>query len=321
MDSWMSTDVPDGKRLCDIQIPASHDAGMYIECDANGNAIANPSPKIITQRYNIYDQLMQGYRMFDLRLYSNARGLMQCGHFPESKWLRGERGKADKFGGFGASLYTVLDNVQRFLDRPASSRETVILKFSHIHESNRSDVMDMVNSTLRNRLLDRITGLTIGALPFRRLRGKVLAVYEKEFVGRGPFKNKVITVINPKKKKAWVKMKPNEKRQKLILRGYYANRRSYKSVLDHQTNSVLKNWQKNGGKAGYPGELLQLYWTSTWHIKCKFGNQQHIARNTMFLWRRDAIDKLKRLIFRYQPNVVITDFAEEAKADIIINWN
>jgi hypothetical protein len=320
MDSWMSTDVADGKRLCDIQIPGSHDAGMYVECDANGKAIANPRPEIITQRYNIYDQLMQGYRMFDLRLYSNARGLMQCGHFTEKPILGGGRGKPDKHGGYGASLYTVLDNVQRFLDRPASSRETVILKFSHIHESNRSDVMDMVNSMLRNRLLDRITGLTIGAQPFRRLRGKVLAVYEKGFVGKGPFKNKVISVINPKGKKAWVKMEPKTKRQKLILRGEYANRRRLSSVKPHQENSIMKNWQKNGGKAGYPGEFLQLYWTSTFNWT-NLTASRNILENTAEFWTADAVSVLKRLIFRYQPNIVITDFADEAKANAIIGWS
>ena len=155
---------------------------------------------------------------------------------------------------------------------------------------------------------------------FVNLREKVLAIYEGGFVGQGPYKPKVINFINPKGKKAWDKKNIIEKRWLLILRGYYANRRRISSVKDHQENSIMKNWQKNGGKAGNPGELLQLYWTSTFNWTNLLA-PKNILHNTAEFWDANAVRVLKRLIFRYQPNIVITDFADEAKANAIIGWS
>jgi hypothetical protein len=220
----------------------------------------------------------------------------------------------------------VLKDVNDFLSTQNSKKETVILKFSHIHEKNRSAVMSEVNKQLRAFLIDRRLGnlATVGNMPLGLLRGKVLAIYEEGFVGEGPYKDLVINFINPKKKKkneemAWKKLSENEKKFKLIIRGYYANKRSYKSLATHQTEKILKQWKKNGGKKGYPGELLQLYWTSTWHPGCKLGDQQNIAGNTAPLWTKSAIENLKKLIVEYKPNVVITDFADKWKAEIIIS--
>lgn len=319
MDDWMSRLGSRNEKFGDIVIPGSHDAGMYIHCDWSGNEKRNPSASVITQDRSIFQQLGHGYRMFDLRVYRNNKRRLHCGHFPEISFgkLGGGRGKRDILGGFGASLYDVLADVVRFLRRDNSQNETVILKFSHIHEDNHRDVMEMVYRTIDTKLYDHGRDRrTIGSIPIRELRGKVIAIYEEGFVGRGPYQYKVINFMNPKKDETWDRIDRMEKLNKLILRGYYSNKRQYKDMKKKQIR-LLQEWNRQGGKASFRGELMQLYWTSTWHPGSPL-HKMNIKNNTAPLWKDSSRNELTNLIRRYKPNVVITDFADASKAYTIL---
>ncbi len=78
--------------------------------------------------------------------------------------------------------------------------------------------------------------------------------------------------------------------------------------------NYLKSWKKVFSKPKFQGELMQLYWTSTWVFgKDPLGRAQNIRRNNEPLWLPTARAKLKFLINNYKPNIVLVDFANVDK--------
>jgi len=322
MHEWMFRNIDDGSRLSDIVIPGSHDAGMWCHYSKAGTLKQPPSASVVTQDLSINHQLRAGYRMFDLRIYTGPGGALHCGHFPE---LFKRRGKTDPvLGGFGASLEGVLQQVQVFMSS-VGTRETVILKFSHIKTGNRREVVRTVARTLDQYLYNpHRQPDTIGNIPLGRLRGKVLAVYESKFqdaLRTLPLnRRKAIVCRNEKGKSGWNRITSLQKARVLILRGEYSNKRQHKDVSKKQFANAKNWWIKCQGKPECRGELMQIYWTSTFN---PLGGsplwKSNIRTNTTPLWERRGRADLEDLIGNYRPNIVITDFASENKARFILN--
>ncbi|HEV7570218.1 MAG TPA: hypothetical protein VGQ21_01860 [Thermoanaerobaculia bacterium] len=106
--SWMQDrlDTLGRKRLRELVLPASHDAGMY---RGNIPGLAR------NQKLSIYEQLHYGVRYFELRPMWGVLG--------KGPWLIHHGGIP------GPSLQTVLNDVKQFAAQ--GHRELVILKFSH----------------------------------------------------------------------------------------------------------------------------------------------------------------------------------------------
>ncbi|MEW6452740.1 MAG: hypothetical protein AB1490_18960 [Pseudomonadota bacterium] len=123
--TWMTSglNVIGPKKLREIVMPGSHDAGMYRSrgTEAFGQ----------TQNLSVYEQLVEGVRYFDLR----------------PTWARADSddGAMDFFiyhGIFGPTLDTVLDDVARYMRE--GGRELVLLKFSHYDRFTNDVYGDMV---------------------------------------------------------------------------------------------------------------------------------------------------------------------------------
>ena len=300
-NNWMDRTVGNNKKLCEILIPGSHDACMY---EVTRKKKVREDSYIITQDLSIKDQLMQGTRFFDIRVFDN-NGELHAGHFVSL-----QKGRAD-IGGFGPSLWDVLLQVRDFLNEKESRRETVILKFSHIHSSLRVKVMKHVIETLGDKLYEKYATGTVGMRPFGGLRGKVITIYQKGFVRTRQGANTVINYENKKGNEVFDACE--NKTGKLILRGYYSNKRKFNDMLKKQVQ-LLAGWRKIYNQNIYRGELMQLYWTSTWVFgKSLPGKTQDIRRNTDPLWLPTARAKLKFLIKNYKPNIVLVDFANVDK--------
>ncbi len=308
-NNWMDRTVGNNKKLCEILIPGSHDACMYEVTRKKGPRLLVNDSYIITQDLSIKDQLMHGTRFFDIRVYDN-HGELHAGHFMSkiATQIVG-KGRAD-IGGFGPSLWDVLLQVRDFLNEEESRRETVILKFSHIHKNYRAKVMKHVIETLGDKLYEKYPTGTVGMRPFGGLRGKVITIYEKGFVWTRQRANTVINYENKKGNEVFDACE--NKTGKLILRGYFSNKRSLNNMLKKQVQ-LLAGWRKIYNQNIYRGELMQLYWTSTWHPGTRIGGKQNIRRNTDPLWLPTARAKLKFLIKNYKPNIVLVDFANVDK--------
>jgi hypothetical protein len=79
----------------------------------------------------------------------------------------------------------------------------------------------------------------------------------------------------------------------------------------------MRNWYINGWQTNYPGELMQLYWTST-NNETELWTHPNVEVNTDRIWDRAGRRDLKYLIGNFRPNIVITDFAERRKAKYIL---
>lgn len=319
LDTWMS-EIDDDRTLSSLRIPGSHDAGIYEEWTGN-RPKPSPDAAIITQSHSIYDQLQSGYRMFDIRVYSNSRQL-HVGHFAE---LLG-KGKAD-FGGYGPPFTTILADIRRFLTGDGHNRECVILKISHIKSGNRDGVISAINETLGGdqSVLYKpgrpTRHATVGLTPLGELRGKCIVTYEKGFEGKDTVGTYApVSFLNPKGADAISVLAPDKRYARLILRGEYSNKRTITNIHARQRDRLIE-WERVKRDGNRRGEMMQLYWTATWHVGCQLGEQTNIRRNTDAIWTDENLGRLRTLIRTYEPAVIITDFADATKANAILGAN
>jgi len=144
--------------LKDISMPGSHDAGMYKGLGG---------PPAITQNENLYFQLRNGARYFDLRCDTDLR-------------IR-------HTAAVGASVEEVLDDVRRFMDE--RHREVVILHFNHLEQYGFKDkptefrrLTNLVNQKLLPYLFHNAGGLPLIRTPLQTFlsngQGKVLVLFD-----------------------------------------------------------------------------------------------------------------------------------------------
>jgi hypothetical protein len=126
---WMTVHLPalGHRRLEEMTIPASHDAGMYT---LKHSSWAGNESNCLTQSGSIFKQLELGVRIFDIRpfLYSANRdkeeNIWYCDHFNDCAVI-GQQ------GGLGPTIAEIINDVNQFT---AENSELVILQISHVNE-------------------------------------------------------------------------------------------------------------------------------------------------------------------------------------------
>lgn len=120
--AWMqSTLTSIGSRsLREIALPASHDSGMSELTGANSGLEHNT----LTQTYNVFQQLVFGVRVFDIRPV-RYEGSFWTGHFSQ--------GPFRPIGSYGRSLNKIVADINSFNEKYPG--ELIILNISH--EMNR----------------------------------------------------------------------------------------------------------------------------------------------------------------------------------------
>jgi len=186
---WMSR-VEDYRTIRDLVLPSTHDTGMYDPLDQCSAPGQNCVKKYVrTQRFDMYQQLRDGARFFDVRVDAERirPGIYKLVTFHRSN---------DRDGGFGCdgaridglhNAKNVLPAVERFLSENPS--EFVILRFHHLRKDRgvpghlynywidiqrRSFVYK--NDTREIDLLD---------VPIGNLRGKVIATFVENQMNPG----------------------------------------------------------------------------------------------------------------------------------------
>lgn len=109
LQDWMSH-LDDNRRLVDLCLPGSHDAGVYQDKQAG----INPGPKACCQNSNIWKQALAGSRVFDVRCFLRTTGVFKkkkktptMGHFFKE-------GKDGYLGEYGGTLMSALDDAAFF---------------------------------------------------------------------------------------------------------------------------------------------------------------------------------------------------------------
>lgn len=120
--SWMSDNLPllGGRKLRNICMPGSHDAGMYC---LNEPRFLGTERNTQTQTVSIQKQLELGARYFDLRPACQDGGPIFAGHFSEAAGVT--------LGACGASFTDIVSQINAFCE---THNELVILHLSHFRK-------------------------------------------------------------------------------------------------------------------------------------------------------------------------------------------
>ena len=291
LTKWMQK-LNDNKKLSEICMPGSHDAGLY---QVSEKRPAVKDSDVITQNGDILEQLNAGVRFFDLRFYEKDPGDIRIGHFFE---MGGNlRGHAD-MGAYGPSIGTVLADVHAFMQN--APKETVILRLSHIKNSLAEQVVDAVhNSPIQDMLYTG--GLAIGSgmsgVRLGQTRGKVITVYETASFAS----------LRAAPRGVYTFSKKSSHRPDLLMCGEFSGKYEYDDMVTKQLTNLTDHPKH---MLTLDPHLSQLYWTLTG------GN---IRQNTQSNLSSDNARKsLERMIIRYTPNIVLYDFCNRTLSKLII---
>jgi hypothetical protein len=234
------------KTLSQLTTGASHDAGMYVR-----GALATFGK---TQNLNLYRQLSNGIRYFDLR----------------PKWAGGTL-YVHHGGVSGPALSEIIDDVQRFMRE--GHRELIVLKFSHYDKFDDDAYVTLV-MLLQEKLGDwlyrtPLVNRRLADIPLReflRDSGVILAVCDEDYPVAIPAAG------------IWVYRDYNSASVQLgDLRVYD----KYSASMDYQVmrDGQLEQFRRYDGRCaspntGLPCDQFLLSWTLTpptgvWHVSKK----------------------------------------------------
>jgi hypothetical protein len=280
---WMhlNLDVLGDKTLSQLTTGASHDAGMYVH-----GTLATFGK---TQNLNLYQQLRNGIRYFDLR----------------PKWS-GSTLYVHHGGVSGPAVAEIVDDVQRFMRE--GHRELVVLKFSHYEKFTRAAYEALV-AMLQDKLCDwlyrqPLQGRRLSDIPlqeFLRESGVVLVVCDEDYPIEFPAAG------------IWVYRDFNAARPQLgDLRVYdkYSSTMSYETMKTGQ----LKQFQDYNGfcaapNADVPCDQFLLSWTLTpltgvWYVS------QDANRNLGEVMSVQGVPNSRNLVINY----LYVDYEEYSRA-------
>lgn len=160
------------KKLKDIVMPGSHDAGMSILTATGGQQKGTINEcNTLTQQMNIEKQLNAGIRMFDFRV-GTYNGMLYTKH-SSSDCMAEALG-----GGYGERLQPIALAIRKFLQ--TNPQEIVLASFSHFCEQETP--LQRLKDSLMNWVgMDHLytaTKTSIGDVPLSELAGKAVLSFE-----------------------------------------------------------------------------------------------------------------------------------------------
>lgn len=150
-NNWMqkSYELIKDKTLKDICIPGSHDSGMYKRGASTAGAF---DCNVLTQSVSIYDQLVYGFRYFDIRPVRKDKAKFYTGHYskvPVGGWQ----------GADGIDFGTIIKDINNYTKY---NKELIILDISHdLNYSNKQgfgnnewgELLEILTTQLNNLLI------------------------------------------------------------------------------------------------------------------------------------------------------------------------
>lgn len=286
-ENWMGR-LEGTRRLDQIIMPGSHDAGMSVLNHCYPWIFAHPATK--TQTYNIGTQLLMGCRYFDIRVDYDYNELVTC-H------------RTDQFGCNGESLRSVLDQTREFLNNCPS--ETVFLKMSHIRQYGNDHTPSQTKKLIEEMLNDYSSSLythnsshvNLASLPIDEVRGKIILIFEYD------------EYINPARGRfRYVDSGLPERH--IGVYDVYSNTNNY----DAMKNDQLKKWANRGG-LGH-GAFFLLSWTLTPQPLDHVSELAKTANSRLPVVLKDQI-----AAYNSKPNIVLIDFVDKLISSVIIQYN
>ncbi|WP_416545790.1 hypothetical protein ACHEXK_10080 [Limnohabitans sp. DCL3] len=328
------------KRLCDIVLPGSHDAGIAREHYSGMGFIGNhtDSSKVITQDKNIFDQAIAGSRFFDIRLkFDKKSDSYSSFHAP---------GMLTSQGGTGLDMDDILEQLLKFVQ--TNSSEFVIARLSHLKDPG----LDSAHSVLRKLKKwigenENFVCKLEGNLAVRRieeLKQKIIFVVQGAALDGTNF-GQLQGMHRLYQNKGGADLRKAE--DGLCFCGEFSKSNSLGKIIDGQ----LKNFSIHAGHLNMPdshAHMSCLYWTSTYgdikiHTEKLHSNYDFVEAlvtnmefNEEFKFAGEKYgDKFKTEIVRKvnearrqfaitgysPPNIIIYDFVNEYLSSKIIELN
>jgi hypothetical protein len=177
------------KRLNEVVIPGSHDAGIYTQGKKN----------VVTQGLNIFLQAMAGVRFFDLRIATHKSGIGPWAKYEQRAYhlnanlvvnskhsIRRHLPGGDKdvkshqnvghLGGWGDSLDTMLDQAESFVR--THPNEFLILKFSKSY--GLENIVEACLTKLGNYHYNPRTKVNLNMMQVKSFGGKVITLFAEK---------------------------------------------------------------------------------------------------------------------------------------------
>jgi hypothetical protein len=182
MASWMAA-LDNKRKLHEVCLPGSHDAGVYTY-ESRG---VNPGSTARCQYENIYHQAVAGSRVFDVRCFLRTTGFFSRKVGPVTMGHFFKEGKDGHLGAYGGTFLAALRNARWFLTKHPT--EFLIFRISHtkctgsvamVLEDYQAYVAKEWGPTSAKFILTKDRG-NLANLTVKRLRGKLLLVFDKEF--------------------------------------------------------------------------------------------------------------------------------------------
>mmetsp|Transcript_2562 Transcript_2562/g.5414 ORF Transcript_2562/g.5414 Transcript_2562/m.5414 type:complete len:600 (+) Transcript_2562:199-1998(+) len=303
--TWMSCNFETlrGKKLYEISMPGSHDAGMYtarscstVDLGPAGD-IGPEECSTVTQKYDIAEQLLLGARYFDVRpmIY---RGELVIGHY---SWVEEALGiKIQRMMGcVGGTLAEILKDVATFAE--GNPRELVILSLSHYYDRGKDGRgrFDTNNFEMLHALVEK----TLEPYLVKRnsLNSDLLDMTYEEILEQG----NVIALFKPVDNTDHLEYLDHDE---LPIYDKYSKTDSVNKMMNDQF-SKLREY------GGNPEQLFLLSWTLTLSetdsVKCGtfLGGGESIKSLA-----QEANERFSEILRRKDggnlPNIVYTDFID-----------
>ena len=338
------------KQLNEIVVAGSHDAGITA---GGGN--------VRTQARDIAGQAKAGVRVFDLRIAAatvastpGGQKVAELKAFHADGKLMKNEAKPRSFAGthapvdmtrtklrggaFGAGLAEMLDGAKRFVESAEGGNEFLILKFDKclnwplIAEAcitvlgksiykgggnlNTTQLKDLKGKVIvvfsgeGVKALHSMAGPSDGILSFKNLYDKSGgAAYSKSFAGLQYYGKGGTSVMKP-----FGKLDQNEKKQRKLMDGAKLIGPDVMGMMYWTTTGMFESIKKRNDKMWDSPNVVRLkkLWAQ--------GLEEFVeTRNPLYVPSGSAATVSARK--RYMPNIIMIDFADDAKCQQIHDLN
>jgi hypothetical protein len=294
----------------------------------------------ICQHTNLKGQAECGSRFFDLRIYVKDEWLRPGNLWREGKLIKkdlraghytayeGGSWKEPTFGGYGGSLISLVKDAVEFVK--GYSTEFLILRFSHVqnHERVRNGIKAQLEAmnAFTNKHVYVGEDDNLGAVKIKRLRNKVVMVFDSQFnsVRHHGYKKWMVP---------WAKLEDCKKTTGLHTCGVFANKKDInqvhakekQAVKDHVANCLQQKtspshlcfvyWQQTSPKTSIPPENVEEMTTAT--QDSAHSRLPQFVSELMYQWGKSAQTEYG------QPpaNVISHDFVKPGTCESIIKMN
>lgn len=255
LGTWMSDHYSEiqNKKLTELSLPGSHDAGMYKVHSCTAVTLHVPilgtkrfgaeSCNTQTQKLDIANQLQCGSRYFDFRpVLTKSPNVFDIGHFSKSNTFLGT------LGCLGGSLEDILQDIYDFAI--SNPQELIIIQFSHYYDREQdsfgfssdieNNLTNIVSSKLDSVLVKNSSKLDLLEMDYDSIinHGNVIALFHDVDTNweKGIIKDKRLPIFNE-----------------------YSNTSQYWTMESDQLNKLDHNSSKSD-------RVFLLSWTLTLNI-------------------------------------------------------